>query len=121
MRIYRVLSQNEFESFENGGSLLLEHHTVHSINFFMNPHPENEKHGKFFFFTLEDAVTFAKNMEDYHYDNNILEMEVDKQTAYEYLGVGCYNYVDTSIADERFRSGHFVPELLLPYQMVAEN
>lgn len=75
--------------------ILLPHKTCIREDWILNPHTEDYETGKFFFFTMEDALLYAKK-EYVAYSKNvsILEMDIDENSIFPYLAYGVYYYYD---------------------------
>ena len=87
----------------------------------MFKHPEDYRTGKFFFFTLDDAMLYAQKIYAYYFkESSILELEIDEKDIARYLAYGVYYHSDYDLNGKwDFRCAHCIPELLLPYKLIA--
>lgn len=121
MKIYRVLSSEEYESFQEKQSLTFKSEGVWARpERFLNTSRAYDQSGKFFFFHLDDAAFFCFAFGGYETEDNILELDVDPKEIFPYLAMGTYRYLDESV-DEKQASDHYYPELYLKSSFVSRK
>ena len=123
MKIFRAIDSEERKALVETKNTLYPHKTCIKQEWVLKPHKEDYNTGKFFFFTMEDALYYARQeCYPYEYSSSILVMEIEDSKVLPYLGYGIYCYGDYNKAGEwESMCDHVWPELLIPYSIVEEN
>ena len=123
MKIFRAIDEREKLALLKKNDILFPHNTCKRKEWILKPHPEDYETGKFFFFTMEDALLYAKEQYiAWHKKAAILEMNVDEKHVLPYLAYGIYTHPDYDKNGEwDNQCGHAVPELLLPYKTICKD
>lgn len=122
MKIFRALSKEEYDCLLNSNSLYYKHKTCLCSDWLLFQHSEDYDTGKYFFFTLEDTVNFTNHTDTYDSNSIIIEINIDKETAYKYLAYGKYCYGDYNTSNNwTYNLMHCIPEVFLPYSFVEEK
>lgn len=136
MKIYRILDKQEYKCLLNNQSLF------NPDQAWYNPagmfYPANiDRHGKFFFFEIEDIYNFVYNYTNATPDDMILQLDIDRETALKYLSVANYAYFDPTKSDEQFTMeeienmgnegdnsytyNHAIPELFIGHDIINDK
>lgn len=123
MKIYRAITTNEKKALLENNSIFLKHKTCKNEGGILFPHPEDYETGKFFFLSFEDALNFGKYTYTYFLKSfSIIELDIDENIVYKYIGYGVYNYTDyTDDGKYDFKRHHAIAELLLPYNLIKDK
>ncbi len=125
MKAYRILSKEEYKSLVETKSLLKKRRAGAwtQPERFVHMEREKDQTGKFFFFCLEDAVFFGRDLlvsffGGYRENDVILEIDIDKKQGFDNLVAGEYDFNDKSTPEKR---EHIFPELYLPSELIDEK
>ncbi len=122
MKIYRAISQKEYNCLNEKKSLKSKRKTVWGRpERFVDLKRASDGYGKFFFFYLQDAVFFCNTFRDNGYSgrDNILEMDITEEEAFPFLTCGGYAFYEDESPEKK--TVHSFPELYLPIDFVDKK